>query len=121
MPLVYYCMFHPQPFRQVSLGDVGEVIVMLLFSVGSFAQGYQAFAGTLGATMVFPVWVGNLKPNITKQEIENFLHGMAYSDFVVRMGVAGFPMQGAFCFVDFKDLVEANCLRHDLNGLSAQI
>ena len=67
------------------------------------------------------VWVGNLKHNITKQEIENFLHGMAYSEFVVRMGVADFPMQGAFCFVDFKDLVEANCLRLDLNGLSAQI
>ena len=116
-------MFHPQPFRQVSLGDVGEVIVMLLFSVGSFAQGCQACEATFEATMteVFPVWVGNLKPNITKQEIENFLHGMAYSEFVVRMGVSGFPMRGAFCFVDFKDLVEANCLRHDLNGLSAQI
>ena len=39
MLLFYYCMFHPQPFSQVNVDDGVDVIVTLLFSVGSCGMG----------------------------------------------------------------------------------
>ena len=67
------------------------------------------------------VWVGSLRHDITQQETEDVLEAMGFFNFVVRMGVSGFPMWGAFCFVEFEDLIDANDLRHDLLEVSAQI
>ena len=67
------------------------------------------------------VYVGNLKHGIGANEVENFLQELGYRDFVVQMGISGFPMCGAFCFVQFEDLIDANNLRSELLEVSAQI
>ena len=72
-------------------------------------------------TELCTVWVGNLRPDITLDEIADFLIDMGYKDFDVRMGAGGYPMWGALCFVKFEDLIDANNLRRDLLEVSAQI
>ena len=68
------------------------------------------------------VWIGNLKPDATQEEMEHFLQEeLRFDDFVVRMGNFDFPIPHAFCYVLFEDWQVADNLRHRLLRVSAQI
>ena len=67
------------------------------------------------------VYVGNLKEGVAEKDVKSFLHQLGYKDFVVQMCISVSPMRGAFCFVIFEDLTDANKLRNELLGVSAQI
>ena len=67
------------------------------------------------------VYVGNLKPEITEEDIVHFLVALGYKEFeVVRVRGRAMTLRG-FCFVEFEDLITANNLRNDLLEESAQI
>ena len=107
--------------RHVSLGSVGEVIVMLLFSVVSRGSSLKkAFEATFGVTMddLNTVYISNLKLDM------RFLLFMGYDNFVVQLGIRSGSLSKkpwAFCFVEFEHLIDANNLRNELLDVSAQI
>ena len=67
------------------------------------------------------VYVGNLKEAVAEKDVKSFLHQLGHKDFVVQMCISVSPMRGAFCFVNFEDLTDANKLRNELLEVSAQI
>ena len=67
------------------------------------------------------VWVGNLKPDATQEEMEHFLQEeLRFDDFVVRMGKFDFPVPHSFCYVLFEHGDLADYLRYRLKYVWAQ-
>lgn len=88
------------------------------------AQAKKSFEATFEVTMDerSTVYVGNLKPEITEEDIAHFLDVLGYKKFEVQMGIGCLATKRwNFCFVEFEDLIDANDLRHDLLEVSAQI
>ena len=67
------------------------------------------------------VYVGNLKEGIAEKDFHRFLQKLGYKDFVVQMCISVARHRAAFCFVIFKDLIDANKLRNELLEVSAQM
>ena len=68
------------------------------------------------------VYVGNFRPDITVPEIANLLFSMGFRNFAVNdLDISAFIGASAYCFVKFKDLVDAKYARYKLPGLPAQM
>ena len=90
------------------------------------SQDYEVFEATSGATMgdsieVRTVWIGNLRRDIGRNEVENFLFFLGFKDFVVHMGTCVLPQWAGYCFVECDNLDSANEMRHTLVDVSAHI
>ena len=68
------------------------------------------------------VWLGNLRPATSEQDISEFLMDCGYTSFTVTMGKHHHEMQdSSSCFVEMEDLEDADRLLNNLNGATAPV
>ena len=68
------------------------------------------------------VWLGNLKPGVSEQEVSEFLIDCGYSSFLITMGPVYHKVQDvSFCIVEMEDFEDAYRLLNNLNGAKAPV
>ena len=61
------------------------------------------------------VWLGNLKPGVSEQDINEFLIDCGYASFIITMGTPYHKLQDvSFCIVELEDFYDADRLRNSL-------
>ena len=68
------------------------------------------------------VWLGNLKPCVSEQDISEFLIDCGYSSFLITMGPVYHKVQDvSFCIVEMEDFYDADRALNNLRGLKAPV
>ena len=68
------------------------------------------------------VWLGNLKPGVSEQDISEFLIDCGYSSFLITMGPVYHKVQDvSFCIVEMEDFYDADRLRSNLSGIKTPV
>ena len=68
------------------------------------------------------VWLGNLKPCVSEQDISEFLIDCGYASFIITLGPVYHKLQDvSFCIVEMEDFYDADRALNNLSGLKAPV
>ena len=67
------------------------------------------------------VWLGNLRPATSEQDISEFLIDCGCTNFIVTMTKKHHEMQDSSFIVEMEDLEDADILLNNLSGATAPV